>query len=99
MELEPSGLRTHEYAAPGWHNTYNQNFNLLNEALGELISDNSNVLDVEILTDGTEAGDNYTATEKAILNALVTDVMALGSKINDILGKLRELNILKGEEL
>ena len=36
--LDPSGLRTHDYAAPGWHITYNFDVEKLNETLGNLIA-------------------------------------------------------------
>jgi len=40
------------------------------------------------------AGDNYTATEKSMLNNLKTDVTSLKGAVNDILALLRSLNII-----
>lgn len=94
MPALPSGLETHTYGTDGWHATYNANFELLDEKIGGLVSYTK-----EEITDLAEetydaAGDNYTATEKGILNDLVTDVPLLQEKVNEILVYLRALGIV-----
>jgi hypothetical protein len=49
----------------------------------------------DIALETTEtAGDNYTATEKSMLDNLKTDVTSLKDAVNDILALLRALNLI-----